>query len=166
MKMLSETLVGNGNIIRERRLATRSLTEIDRMIIENVRNAVIDELQNIGQSPEQIRLFINEHEMRGDSGEYGMPGASYEAIYAGTEVLPNGMRLRTYHVDGCHPLRGSTVSVVSLVNGGIIPTDINGVRLVYEYVKEVGVIGWYQAAQRIYECEQFIKELRKKIVRR
>lgn len=145
METMEGKLVGNGLLLRAAHLNGKSIhgnAGIEARIILRVRA----EATAAGYT----RRDINRKEMEGERGEYGLRPQPYEAIFRGYEVLPNGVRLRSYNVAGDHRLSGSTLGIVDLVHARITPYDITAIQLVYEYLKEIAVIAWAQIQMKIW----------------
>ncbi len=137
MLNIQTALVANGHLTRLYQLKRESISPIDRRIIMRIRNAAIE----AGYS----QRGINSSEMWGERGGVRPSGRLIDAEFVGLQNVGRGkITMRLYNIEGFHALTGSTVGVMSLVHMGVIPRDINLLRVGYEYAKEVFLLAWDQ----------------------
>jgi hypothetical protein len=148
---IDEKLAGNGLIFRRYKLRQQSVSSVDRAIVLRVR----EEARRAGYTQRDI----NRCEMRGERGEYGLRPQPYEAVFQGHEVLPNGIRLRSYNVVGDHDLAGSTVGMIDLFHHGVMPHEITLIQAVWEYGKEAILIGWMQLSMNMADWFSRVRKL-------
>lgn len=131
-------LLANGQIIQRAMWRMRSLTGVERMIIENGRKTAL----NHGYAMQSI-LNVEFDGIRGNGMSYGR---TVETKFVGMwDSYVFGIKCRQYHVIGLHKLSDQTVDVMTLMNHGLMPSGIWFGHAVFEYLKTAFVIAYAKA---------------------